>query len=161
MTSAFLTLTKGEGHTTRSKVTYVEVSAFSECFLFIIISIAFWRFSLTAQLSLTLSKLKRKYYSMCGLAWPRGLIRQLWLPDKRVDLGCWLRSGLESPQRQLVSCLFQNPISYGRFNGATLYVPCLDWGLIHCHPIKSGWSTIMNIWSNSRTCLNIFYNLIQ
>ena len=30
MTSAFLTLTKGEGHTTRSKVTDVEVSAFSE-----------------------------------------------------------------------------------------------------------------------------------
>ena len=34
MTSAFLTLTKGQGHTTRSKVTDVEVSAFSECFLF-------------------------------------------------------------------------------------------------------------------------------
>ena len=34
MTSAFLTFTKGQGHTTRSKVTDVEVSAFSECFLF-------------------------------------------------------------------------------------------------------------------------------
>ena len=34
MTSAFLTLTKGQGHATRSKVTDVEVSAFSECFLF-------------------------------------------------------------------------------------------------------------------------------
>ena len=34
MTSAFLTLMKGQGHTTRSKVTVVEVSAFSECFLF-------------------------------------------------------------------------------------------------------------------------------
>ena len=33
MTSAFLTLTKGQGHTTTSKVTDVEVSAFSECFL--------------------------------------------------------------------------------------------------------------------------------
>ena len=33
MTSAFLTLIKGQGHTTRSKVTDVEVSAFSECFL--------------------------------------------------------------------------------------------------------------------------------
>ena len=27
-------MTKGQGHTTRSKVTDVEVSAFSECFLF-------------------------------------------------------------------------------------------------------------------------------
>ena len=35
MTSAFLTLTKGQGHSTRSKVTDVEVSAFSECFLFV------------------------------------------------------------------------------------------------------------------------------
>ena len=34
MSSAFLTLTKGQGHTTRSKVTEYEVSAFSECFLF-------------------------------------------------------------------------------------------------------------------------------
>ena len=33
MTSAFLTLTKGQGHTTRSMVTDVEVSAFCECFL--------------------------------------------------------------------------------------------------------------------------------
>ena len=33
MTPAFLTLTKGQGHTTRSKITDVEVSAFSECFL--------------------------------------------------------------------------------------------------------------------------------
>ena len=31
---AILTLMKGKGHTTRSKVTDVEVSAFSECFLF-------------------------------------------------------------------------------------------------------------------------------
>ena len=35
MTSAFLTLTKGQGHNSRSKVTDVEVSAFSECFLFL------------------------------------------------------------------------------------------------------------------------------
>ena len=28
------------------------------------------------------------------------------LPDKRVDPGCWLRSGFESPQRQLVVSLF-------------------------------------------------------
>ena len=34
MTSAFLTLTTGQGHTTRSNFTDVEVSAFSECFLF-------------------------------------------------------------------------------------------------------------------------------
>ena len=34
MTSAFLTLTKCPGHTTRSKVIDVKVSAFSECFLF-------------------------------------------------------------------------------------------------------------------------------
>ena len=39
MTSAFLTLTKGQGHTTRSKVTDVEVSAFSECFLLYLSSI--------------------------------------------------------------------------------------------------------------------------
>ena len=32
MTSAVLTLTKGQGHTISSKVTDVEVSAFSECF---------------------------------------------------------------------------------------------------------------------------------
>ena len=38
MTSAFLTLMKGQGHTTRSNVTDVEVSAFSECFLFIMTS---------------------------------------------------------------------------------------------------------------------------
>ena len=31
MTLAFLTLAKGQGHTTRSKVTDVEASAFSEC----------------------------------------------------------------------------------------------------------------------------------
>ena len=35
MRSAFLTLTKGQGHIARSKVTDVEVSAFSECFLVI------------------------------------------------------------------------------------------------------------------------------
>ena len=34
ITLAFLTLTKGQGHTSRSKDTDVEVSAFSECFLF-------------------------------------------------------------------------------------------------------------------------------
>ena len=34
MASAFLTLTKGQSHTTRSNVTYVEVSAFSEGFFF-------------------------------------------------------------------------------------------------------------------------------
>ena len=33
MTLAFLTLTKGQDHTTRSKVTDMEVFAFSECFL--------------------------------------------------------------------------------------------------------------------------------
>ena len=81
------------------------------------------------------------------------------LPDKRVDPGCWLRSGFESPRRQLVVNLFwyfilsgynkilllyylsytlivshiieRTQISYGRFTEATLYVPCLDWGLIN------------------------------
>ena len=43
MTSAFLTLTKDQGHTTRSKVTDVEVSAFSKCFLFIIIILFFFQ----------------------------------------------------------------------------------------------------------------------
>ena len=36
MTSAFLTLTKDQGHSTSSKVTDVEISALSECFLFVI-----------------------------------------------------------------------------------------------------------------------------
>ena len=45
------------------------------------------------------------------------------ISDKRVDPGCWLRSGLESP---LVLSLFQDHFSYGRFTGATLYVPCFD-----------------------------------
>ena len=35
MTSAFWILTKGQGHTIRSKITDVEMSAFSECFLFV------------------------------------------------------------------------------------------------------------------------------
>ena len=35
MTSDCLTLTKGQGHTTRSKVTDVEVFEFSECFLLV------------------------------------------------------------------------------------------------------------------------------
>ena len=52
------------------------------------------------------------------------------LPDERVDQGCWIRSGFESPQGQLVVSLFQYPISYGYFTGAILYVPCLDWRLI-------------------------------
>ena len=36
MTSAFLTLTKGNDYTTNSKVTDVEVSVFSEYFLFLV-----------------------------------------------------------------------------------------------------------------------------
>ena len=36
ITSAVLTLRKGQGHTTRSNVTDVEVSAFFECFLFFV-----------------------------------------------------------------------------------------------------------------------------
>ena len=59
---------------------------------------------------------------ICGLAWSRDLIG--W----RTNAGCWLRSGFESPRRQLVLSLFQDPISYGSFTGATLYVPCLKWG---------------------------------
>ena len=52
-------------------------------------------------------------------------------PDKRVHPGYWLRSGFESPRRQLVLSLFLDPISYGRLTGATLHVPCLDWRLIN------------------------------
>ena len=37
------------------------------------------------------------------------------LPNKRVDPDCWLRSGFESPQRQLVLSLFLDPISCGRY----------------------------------------------
>ena len=55
----------------------------------------------------------------------------LFLPDKRVDPGCWLRFRSESQRGQLVVSLFQDPISYGHFNGVTLYVPCLDLGLIN------------------------------
>ena len=48
MTSAFLTLTKGQGHTTRSTVTDVEVSAFSECFLFFFCYFSFFGISHSA-----------------------------------------------------------------------------------------------------------------
>ena len=58
------------------------------------------------------------------------------LPDKRVDPDCWLRSGFESPRVQLVVSLFQDPISYGSFTGATLYVLCLDRGLIKLYPFS-------------------------
>ena len=51
------------------------------------------------------------------------------LPDKQIDWGCWLRSGFKSRRGQLVH--FQDPFSYWRFTGATLYVPCLDWGWIN------------------------------
>ena len=44
MTSAFLTLRKGIGLITRSMVTDVEVSAFSECFFFFIIHFSFISF---------------------------------------------------------------------------------------------------------------------
>ena len=75
-------------------------------------------------------------YSLRGFAWLRGLMHQLSagglnLPDKWVDPDCWPSSGFESPRWGLVVSLFQDPISYGRFTGATLYVPCLDWGLMN------------------------------
>ena len=53
------------------------------------------------------------------------------LLDKRVNSGFCLKSGFESPRGQLVVNLFRDPISYGRFTGATLYMPCLDRGLIY------------------------------
>ena len=37
------------------------------------------------------------------------------LEDKRVDPGCWLKSGFESPRRQLVLSLYLDPISCGRY----------------------------------------------
>ena len=37
------------------------------------------------------------------------------LPDKPVDPDCWLRSGFESPWRQLGFSLFLDPISCGRY----------------------------------------------
>ena len=46
--------------------------------------------------------------------------------DILVDPGSWLRSRFESPRRQLVLGLFQDPFSYGRFTGATFHVPYLD-----------------------------------
>ena len=54
--------------------------------------------------------------------------------DKLVNPGCWLRSGLVSARGRLVLSLFQDPISYGHFTGATLYVPCLDRGQIKLYP---------------------------
>ena len=42
----------------------------------------------------------------------------LYHPDKRPNQDCWLRSGFESPRRQLVVSLFKDPIRYGRFTGA-------------------------------------------
>ena len=48
------------------------------------------------------------------------------LLDKRVDPGCWLRSGFESPQGLLVVSLFYDPIRFRRFTGVTLYVLCYD-----------------------------------
>ena len=42
MTASFLTLTKGQDQTSKSKVTDVEVSAFSECFLFLILFFCFF-----------------------------------------------------------------------------------------------------------------------
>ena len=88
----------------------------------------------------------------------------------RVDPGCWLRSGFESPRGQLVVSLFQDLISYGRFTGATLYVPCLDWGLInYIHFLinialkKHLWNTIIGPPTTSAkddTILNLDYSLV-
>ena len=92
-----------------SKVTDVDVPVLSECFL------------LTCNTSWTIGTHKR------WLAWPRGLMRQLSdcglnLPDKRVDPGCWLKSGFEFPQGQLVISLFTDPVSYGRFTSDMIYM---------------------------------------
>ena len=56
MTSAFLTLTKGQGHTTMSKVTDVEVSAFSEFFfLFFLAFYLYFCFSGVTALAILMS----------------------------------------------------------------------------------------------------------
>ena len=53
------------------------------------------------------------------------------LSDKRADLSWWLRSVFKSWQRWFDVSLFQDSISNERTIGATLYVPCLDWGRIN------------------------------
>ena len=53
-----------------------------------------------------------------GLAWSRGLMHQLWLIGYISGINK-LRSVFESRRGQLVVSRFQDPISYGRFTGAT------------------------------------------
>ena len=65
MTSAFLTLTKGQGHTTTSKVIDVEVSAFSECFLF--------------HLILKTNERRHKKVLFCFVACNQQICNSLWV----------------------------------------------------------------------------------
>ena len=60
---------------------------------------------------------------------------RLYLMDRQLNPGCLLRSWFKSLQGRHVESLFQDPISYGRFTGATLNVPCLNLGLINFNPI--------------------------
>ena len=57
--------------------------------------------------------------------WSTNLRWQLWLAvdssDRWFDPGCWLGSGFQSQLEQLVSSLFQNPISFGRLTEAKYY----------------------------------------
>ena len=59
MTEAFLALTKGQGHTTKSNVTDMEVSAFSEWFLF-------YSFNLQKGLSTVSYNWKETDHSSCS-----------------------------------------------------------------------------------------------
>ena len=82
-----------------------------------------------SQVQLTTPWLPNAHTSSVGLC---GRVVQVSATQRVVSLdrlpnsGCWLRSGFETPRRQLVVSLFQDPSSYGRFIGATLNVPCLD-----------------------------------
>ena len=51
--------------------------------------------------------------------------------DRHANPCLWLRSGFKYPQGPLDLSFFQYPISYVRFTGATLHVPCLAWGMIN------------------------------
>ena len=75
------------------------------------------------------------------VVWTIVLRRQLrwWLDREQSQAAGW---GIGS--NRLVSLVFQDPISYDRFIGATLYVPCLDeWLENYIQSLKS------NIWNDS------------
>ena len=66
------------------------------------------------------------------IKWLKASATAGWLYHRvrQPNPGCWLTSWFESPRERLAVSLFQGPISYGCFTGATLYVLCLDSGLI-------------------------------